>query len=929
MRIVYYYQNLLIQSCSKNMNPEENARINIDKMLKGSGWIVQDRKNADLSAGLGVAIREYGFSTGEADYALFVDRKPVGVVEAKPEGTTLSTVFEQARGYAEGQPRYFQLTRALPFIYVSTGIETNFCDLRDPDARSRRVYSFHRPETLLDWAEEKDTLRERLRLLPPLIEEGLRDCQIDAIKGLEQSFYDNQPRSLLQMATGSGKTFTAVTSAYRLIKNANAKRILFLVDRNTLARQTKREFEQYNTPDDGRKFTQLYNVQHLQSNTLDFSSKVCITTIQILYSMLRGEAEFDSGNEDTSIAQITPSRPVDVEYNPAIPIETFDFIVTDECHRSIYNVWRQVLEYFDAFLIGLTATPSQQTFGYFNQNLVTEYSHEKAVADGVNVGYDVFRIKTRVTEQGGQVESGFYVDRRDRATRKIRLEQLDEDLGFEAKQLDRSVVVPDQIRTVIKAYKDNLPVLFPNRSNVPKTLIFAKDDSHAEDVTGIIKAVFGKGDDFCKKITYQANKPEELIEQFRSEFLPRIAVTVDMISTGTDIRSLECLIFLRDVKSQVYFEQMKGRGTRTIERTDLQSASGEEAKEKTHFLIVDAVGVCESDKTDSRPLERKRTVPFETLLDSLQYKRDEDTISSLAGRLARLDRQLETEEKEEIKQAANGKSLNELVNGLLRAINADEQETKAKEMFGTEEPTEEQFQKAFAELTKEFCAPFDKADLRNKIKEIKQRNDQTIAPSVKDEIISAGFDDSTLQQAANNHVNRFKRFIEENRDEITALQIIFNQPYGQRRLTYAMIDELAQALQRPPYNIAPNAVWNAYSVIEKAKVKNIPPEKVLTNIIALIRFAIGETQTLETWQETVNQRFNIWLNQQETSGNTFTAEQIEWLEMMRDQIAHSVEIRLEDLQKQPFNIFQIAKSFGNDFGKVERIVNELNQALAA
>ncbi len=855
------------------------------------------------------------------------------MVEAKPEGTTLSAIFEQARGYAAGQPRYFQLTRALPFIYVSTGVETYFSDSRDPDARSRRVFSFHRPETLLAWAEEKDTLRDRLRHLPTLIEEGLRDCQIVAVKGLEESLFNNQPRSLLQMATGSGKTFTAVTSAYRMIKFAGAKRILFLVDRNTLGKQAKLEFEQYNTPDDGRKFTQLYNVQHLRSNTLDLTSKVCITTIQRLYSMLRGEAEFDPENEDTSIARVRLERPVDVHYNPAIPIETFDFIVTDECHRSIYNVWRQVLEYFDASLIGLTATPSKQTLGFFNQNLVTEYSHEKAVADGVNVGYDVFRIKTQVSEQGGTVEANFYVDKRERATRRVRMEQLDEDLTFEAAQLDRSIVVPDQIRTILKSYRDNLQVLFPDRTNVPKTLIFAKDDSHAEDITGIVKEVFGKGDDFCKKITYQAQDPEALIGQFRSEFMPRIAVTVDMISTGTDIRSLECLIFLRDVKSQVYFEQMKGRGTRTIETTDLQSASGEEAKEKTHFLIVDAVGVCESDKTDSRPLERKRTVPFATLLDSLQYRRDEDTISSLAGRLARLDRQLDDVEREEIRQAANGKTLSELVAGLLKSINADEQETKAKNLFVTEEPSDEQFKKAFDELAKEFCAPFDNAALRNKIKAIKQQNEQTIAPSVIDEVISAGFDDSALQVAAKNHVDRFKRFIGENRDEITALQIIFNRPYGQRRLTYQMIDELAVALRRPPYNIAPEAVWNAYSVIEKSKVRNISPEKVLTNIIALICFAIGETTTLEAWPETVNQRFNIWLTQQEAKGNKFTPDQIEWLEMMRDQIASSAEIRIEDLQETPFSdkggVFGVARAFNNDYGKIEAVLDELNNALAA
>ena len=921
------------------MDPEEQARHNIDQLLNEAGWIIQDKKSADLGANLGVAIREFVFNTGEADYALFVDRQPVGVVEAKPEGTTVSAVFDQARRYADGQPRYFRLTQALPFIYVSTGIETHFCDLRDPDARSRRVFSFHRPETLLDWAQEKDTLRGRLKQMPPLIVEGLRECQIDAVTGLEQSFYDNLPRSLMQMATGSGKTFTAVSSSYRLIKYAKAKRILFLVDRNTLARQTKREFEQYNTPDDGRKFTSLYNVQHLQSNTLDFSSKVCITTIQRLYSMLRGDAEYDIANEENTLESQTPQRPVDVSYNPAIPIETFDFIITDECHRSIYNVWRQVLEYFDAFLIGLTATPSKQTFGYFKQNLVTEYSHEKAVADGVNVGYDVFQIKTDVGEHGGQVEAGFFVDRRDRATRKIRMEQLDEDLIFEARQLDRSVVVPDHIRTVIKVYKDNLPVLFPNRTNVPKTLIFAKDDNHAEDITGIVKEVFGKGDDFCKKITYQAQRPEELIEQFRSEFLPRIAVTVDMISTGTDIRSLECLIFMRDVKSQVYFEQMKGRGTRTISQTDLQSASGDEAKNKTHFLIIDAVGVCESDKTDSRPLERKKSESFDKLLDSIQYKRDslqhnrdEDTISSLAGRLARLDRKIDEKEKEEIKQASNGKSLNEMVKDLFKIINADEQEIKVKAMFGTSEPTDEQFQKAFAELAKEFCAPFDNPNLRNKIKEIHHRNEQTII-NIPVTPTGVGFDETARQQAAENHVNKFKRFIEENKDEITALQIIYSQPYSQRRLTYQMIDELKEALQRPPYNIAPVDVWSAYAIIEKAKVKSVPPKEVLTNIVALIRFALNRTDTLETWDETVKRRFNIWLNQQESNGNQFSSEQIKWLEMMRDQIAHSIEMRLEDFQQTPFSdkggVFGAAKVFNNDFAKIEAVVKELNQALAA
>ena len=365
----------------------------------------------------------------------------------------------------------------------------------------------------------------------------------------------------------------------------------------------------------GRKFTALYNVQHLTSNKLDDVCRVTICTIQRLYSMLRGE-ELDEDLDEKSGYEIASAddRPKDVAYNPAIPIETFDFIVTDECHRSIYNLWRQVLEYFDAFLIGLTATPSKQTIGFFNQNLVTEYNHERAVADGVNVGYEVYRIKTQVTEQGGKIEKGWYVDRRHKETRRVRWERLDEDLTFTAKELDRSIVVQSQIRTVLQAFKDALFTdLFPGRTLVPKTLIFAKDDSHAEDIVHLVREVFGRGNDFAKKITYKAwnpeakryEKSEHLIQEFRTSPQLRIAVTVDMIATGTDIKPLECLLFLRDVRSRVYFEQMKGRGTRVLSPTDLQAVSGADARAKTHFIIVDAVGVCESDKTDSRPLGEK------------------------------------------------------------------------------------------------------------------------------------------------------------------------------------------------------------------------------------------------------------------------------------------------------------------------------------
>ena len=627
--------------------PEKRARENIDAMLTQAGWTLQDYKAVDLSAARGIAVREVPLKSGRCDYLLLVDRKPIGVVEAKKEGTTLSTVAFQSGFYAVNLPDFLAaLTPGqLHFLYESTGVETFFRDERDPHSRSRQVFGFHRPETLAEWMSEPNTLRARLAKMPfahPLATAGMRECQVEAITNLEQSFAEARPRALIQMATGSGKTFAACAFAYRLIKFAGAKRVLFLVDRANLGRQAATEFDQFVTPDDGRKFTQLYNVQRLSSNRIDGVARVAISTIQRLYSILRGEELPEDLDEKSGFELAAADQRVrEVEYNADIPIETFDFIVIDECHRSIYNAWRQVLEYFDAFLIGLTATPSKQTIGFFNKNLIMEYGHERAVADGVNVGYDVYRVRTEVTEKGGKIEKGLYVDKRSKETRSVRWERLDQDLDYAAKDLDRSVVVKDQIRTVLQTFKDALPELFPGRQLVPKTLIFAKDDSHAEDIVHICREVFGRGNDFCRKITYLAKHPvtgkpansENLIQEFRLSPQFRIAVTVDMIATGTDVKPLECLVFLRDVRSRTYFEQMKGRGTRVLSPTDLQAVSGAEAGAKTHFIIVDAVGVCESDKTDSRPLDRKPTVPLEKLLLGVAIgKRDEDTLTTLADR---------------------------------------------------------------------------------------------------------------------------------------------------------------------------------------------------------------------------------------------------------------------------------------------------------
>ncbi len=938
--------------------PEQRARQNIDAMLAASGWAVQDFKTVDFSAGRGIALREVPLTTGPCDYLLLVDRKALAVIEAKKEGTTLSTVADQSGRYASSLPDFLAagLTGKLPFLYESTGVETYFRDERDSHPRSRRVFFFHRPETLVEWASESDTLRLRLAQMPfthPLATNGMRDCQIEAITGLEQSFAEDRPRALIHMATGAGKTFTACAFTYRLIKYAKARRVLFLVDRANLGEQARDEFHRYRTPDSGRLFTELYNVQHLTSPHIDDVCRVTICTIQRLYSILRGE-ELAEGADDLSGAEFAAAfrgRTRDVAYNPTVPIEKFDFIVTDECHRSIYNLWRQVLEYFDASLIGLTATPAPQTIAYFHQNRVAEYNHERAVTDGVNVGYDVYRIKTKVTAAGGKVEKGFLVDHRSKASRKARQEVLAEDLDYTSDELDRSVVVPDQIRTILRTYRDIVQTeLFPGRTLVPKTLIFAKDDSHAEDIVHLCREVFGKGNDFCKKITYQAKHPvtgkpaksKELIREFCLSPTLRIAVTVDMIATGTDIKALEVLIFLRDVRSRVYFEQMKGRGTRVLSSTDLQSVSGEDARAKTRFVIVDAVGVCESDKTESRPLDRQPTVPLKTLLQRVIFPggRNEDTLTTLAARLARLDRELEPAQRQQIVTASGGHTPATLAGALLRAFDPDAIAERATGKLGAspDEVAPEQFSTAQQELIAAACEPFDKPALRQTLEALKRETEQAIDIYTPDEVIEQGFDAAAKAKAAG-LVQDFRDYLAQNQAQIDALQILYSRSYKQR-LTEKMLKELEKKLREQSASWTEDNLWNAFAAAKPDKVKGRSQAGRFADLVALVRFSLEQQPVLEPFAESVNQRFEQWLASKSSSqlstinsqpaAEAFTPEQLQWLNLIRDHIATSLSIDPEDFESVPFNQLGGLGKAHQLFGEqLPELLDELNEVLAA
>jgi type I restriction enzyme R subunit len=930
--------------------PEDKAREQIDQMLAQSGWAAQNYTEYNPSGAQGIALRDVPLKSGTCDYLLLIDRKSVGVIEAKKTGTLLSGVAEQSRHYGQNLPEFLQNPGPLPFYYESTGVETLFRDERDPHPRSRRVFSFHRPETLSALLGEPETLRARLAQMPfkhPVPTQGMRDCQVEGITHLEQSFAAAHPRALIQMATGAGKTYTACAFTYRLIKHAGARRVLFLVDRANLGRQALAEFQQFVTPDTGRKFTELYNVQHLTSSRLDSVARVTICTIQRLYSILRGE-ELDEDIDEKSGFEMAAAltggaanpEPRPVEYNSAIPIEAFDFIVTDECHRSIYNLWRQVLEYFDSFLVGLTATPSKQTIGFFNQNLVMEYNHERAVADGVNVGYDVYRIQTQVTGQGGKVEKGFWVDKRSRETRARRWEQLDEDLSYAATDLDRSVVVESQIRTVLQAFKEALfTELFPGRTLVPKTLIFCKTDSHAEDVVHLVREVFGKGNDFAKKITYQTynaetkryEKSETLIQEFRTSPQLRIAVTVDMIATGTDIKPLECLLFLRDVRSRVYFEQMKGRGTRVLTPTDLQAVSGADAHAKTHFIIVDAVGVCESDKTDSRPLERQRSVAFDKLLLGVALgKRDEDTLTTLAGRLARLDREIAPADVKTLTSLAGGKTLSQLSSALLRAIDPDvvAEQATGKPGASPAEVTPEKMDDARQSLVAAACAPFDNPALRNALTKAKQDAEQTIDTVTRDVVTARGFD-AAAREKASNLLKSFRDYIEQHRAEITALQILYSLPYKQR-LTEPMLKELEKKLRDTNATWNEENLWNAFATAAPDRVKGRSLVNRFADLVPLVRFALEQQPVLEPFADSVNTRFESWLAEKARTGSVFAGEQLAWLHLIRDHIATSLSIEPDDFDYAPFSqrggLGKAHQVFGE---RLPKLLDELNEVLAA
>ncbi len=914
---------------------EVQSRRVIDKQLADAGWIVQDYADMNPMAGPGVAVREFHLASGFADYILYIDSQIVGVIEAKREGTALLGVEHQTRRYAEGLRTEHQLAawrrdEPLPFRYEATGAETRFTNQLDPKPRSREVFAFARPETMRIWTGDADdrpdtpTFRARLLTLPPLDKEGLRPNQIQAVEGIEKSLKQNRPRGLIQMATGAGKTFTAVTSAYRLIKHAGASRVLFLVDRNNLGEQAEAEFENYVARDDGRRFGEIYNVQRLAGRTVLGSTNVAISNIQRLYMLLQGrdipDVDDDTDDEDE------PTSPIDVVYNPQVPPETFDLIVVDECHRSIYGRWRAVLDYFDAPIIGLTATPTKQTLGFFDQNLISEYTYEESVIDGVNVPFDIYRIRTQITEQGATIDAKTVVPVRDRKTRTQRYEELDEDYAYTGNALGRDVIAEDQIRTVLTTFKDRLfTEIFPGRSAVPKTLIFAKTDAHADEIVEQIREVFDEGADFATKITYNAKNPKDRLAEFRNSSSLRVAVTVDMIATGTDVRAIECVFFMRSVRSAVYFEQMKGRGSRIINADDYAALTPDARKgfTKERFVIVDAVGVTDSDLVDATPMEREPSVSLEKLLSKAgQMTLTPDEASSLAVRLAKLASQLEPAEDAEIAQIAGGTSLRDIARQIAAASDIDAV-VAAQDRGGDA---------AVRELIAEGVAPLTKSpELRRRILDIRRDKDLLFDEVSKDAVVEIMRTDYAV--VSRDRVACFREFLAEHRDEIAALQVVHGS--SSLRPKYRDLKALADQVARVPAIGSVDSLWKSYA--ELGELADPGHKADIADLVTILRYELSNNvagSKIPPFASLVEMRLASWLDEQKRRGAEYSDQQKRWLSTIVDVVKTNVSIEIDDLDRIPLSSLGGVDRFARDFSvttldQAQALLEELNTELTA
>ena len=746
------------------MTPEEKARIKIDQWFADAGWKVVDREDYEPTC-TAVAIRE-GLLKGnlEADYFLFINGKAVGVLEAKREDIDAfsNKVCEQAALYARNVPNIYQTyQKPLPFIFTSNGKDLYFCDFREQDSYFKQIMSIPTPHELVKKLGIEDTFAG----LPTLKKKGLRDCQYEAVTELEKSFRSGQNRALMVLATGAGKTYTACLTAYRMLSYTSMRRVLFLVDRNNLGKQAEGEFGTFRLTENGDAFNTIFTVNRLRSSSIPSDSNVVISTIQRLFSFLKGEDISDNDDDDEN----EPIEEVTLPPNPNLPHDYFDMIIIDECHRSIYGNWRKVLEYFDTTrLVGLTATPIPETMAFFNNNRIVNYTLEKSIVDGVNVDCRVYRIKTQVTETGGAILEGEKIKEETRYTGEVKTLNNKETKTYTNKELNRSIINPAQIKLILSTYRNVVYTeLFndPQRKDnehfdyLPKTLIFALNEAHATNIVQIAKEVFGRTDDrFVQKITYSAGDSNELIRQFRNNKDFRIAVTCTLVATGTDVKPLEVVMFMRDVESLPLYIQMKGRGVRTIGDEQLRNVTPN-AFSKDCFYLVDAVGVTEHEKTIPTATDEPttKTITLKELLERISHGYIPDEyLKRLAATLARIYNKADDSQRKEFARLSND-DMKELSARIYDAL-----EKGILPPFITAEESNLERKGLVSPLA-------NHADARRYLLILAAGFVNTLMPG-EDTLISKGF---SIEDAKNT-TEAFEEFCKENADGIEALRIIYN-----------------------------------------------------------------------------------------------------------------------------------------------------------
>ena len=837
------------------MTPEEKARVKIDRLFAEAGWTVVNRDEYEPTMNA-VAVREALLKGNlEADYFLMINGKACGVLEAKREEIDVASnmVSEQVATYAKMVPDYYQAWQnPLPLLYKSNAKVVDFQDYRKSNVEWEEINRIHTPKEIVDMLGIDDPFAG----LPILKSKGLRACQFEAITELEKSFRTGQNRALMVLATGAGKTYTACLAAYRMLAYTPMRRILFLVDRNNLGKQAEGEFGTFRLTENGEAFNTIYTINRLKSSTIPKDSNVVISTIQRLFSLLKGEEIVDNDDDDADDA----TGEVTLPDNPKLPHDYFDMIVIDECHRSIYGNWRKVLEYFDtARLIGLTATPIPETMAFFNNNRIVNYTLEKSIVDGVNVDNRVYRIKTEATENGGAIMQGEHVKVESRYTGKTEEVSSKETKNYSKTELNRSIVNPSQIKLILTTYRDavytemfNDPQREPQFEYLPKTLIFALNEAHATNIVKIAKEVFGEVcpnadmDRYVQKITYSSGDSNELIRQFRNDRDFRIAVTCTLVATGTDVKPLEVVMFMRDVESEPLYIQMKGRGVRIIGDEQLRNVTPN-ALSKDCFFLVDAVGVTEH--TMSIPEQGEgpdvEAITLKVLLERIAHGNLPDMyIKRLASTLSRLHNKADGEQRAEFERLAHD-SMDAIATRIYDALESGE----LPPFNDINEPNNER---------KGLVAPVaNHAKVRKYILILAAGFVSTLMPG-EDTLISKGFS----VEEAKDTTSAFEQYCHDHQDEIEALRILYNQ--NGDPITYAMLKDLENKLKMENNKFSAKQLWNSYAIVCPDHVRRATKKEesdALTNIIQLVRYAFRQIERLDCVCTTARQYFNLWCGQ--------------------------------------------------------------------